>query len=180
MAATWLTPGDDLAPVARFLGITPERVSDSEIAASLELCVATAVEQLENRVGPIATTTVTERVESAGPALVLRFRPSSITSWVGMADVSGVLIDGQVVQVSSGRLPAGLVTYTTGWAPDAASVPAWARTAGLLLCRHLWTTQLGNQRANVSTADTPGAAWLWPRQVEALIAGRELAPTVFA
>lgn len=172
--STWLTPGDDLAPVARFLGITPERAADPDIAASLELCVATAVEQIEERVGPLVTKTVTETVTARRGWAGLTYQPTVVQS-ASTGTTRRIVGYGLKGDFPDGDLT---VTYATGWAPDAASVPVWARTAGLLMCRHLWTTQLGNQRANVSTADTPGAAWLWPRQVEALIAGRELAPRI--
>lgn len=175
MVDTWLHPPGDLDPVARFCGISPQKLPD--VSNDLGLCVETAVDALERRVGPVVATTVTEYVEPAGASAALRFRPSALTSWVGVGDVATIRIDGQVVHgPPAGRLPAGLVTYSTGYAADANSVPAWARTAALLLTRHLWRTQLGNQQAS---AETPGSAWLWPKQVEAIIAPYELAPVVF-
>ena len=51
--------------------------------------------------------------------------------------------------------------------------------AGRMLARHLWRTQLGNQRVSESDL-VPGSAWLWPRQARDLVADYELAPLGFA
>lgn len=164
---TWLTPTGDLVDVARFLGVTQAKLNDSKVWSDLNLCVETAVEELERRVGPIVERTVTETVLARRGWAGLSYDPVLVESVSAGAThhpsafgVKGDFPDGDLT-----------VTYRAGWVPADAAVPAWARSAALLLIRHLWRTQFGNQQASSSD---PGSAWLWPRQVQSLVEGREL------
>lgn len=175
VADTWLTPGGDMQRVAARLNITPVKLlADPALAEEVADAVAMAIEHVEQAVGPIVSTQLTEQVAGGGQ-VVLSCRPSQIVAWPGTSLDDVVIVEGsQVVASGSGRLlPSGEVTYLSGWCVDSAGVPAWARTAALLIVRHIWLTQQGNAKL---TPVVDGGAWLVPKQAATLLEPRALAP----
>lgn len=180
---TFLSPLGDYGPVAEFCGVKdPTR-------ADFRRSVDVAAGRMRSKVGPVLMETLTHSTPG-GAAIVTPFRVRVVVSSVGV-DVADLTTDphhldpshgGQVVRRTSGQLfPACTITYASGW--EYYQWPPELEGAGFELARHLWRTQLGNQRvtpAGGDQPDVPGAGWLWPRQALQLIDGWELTPLGFA
>ena len=178
MASTFLSPLGDYSAVADFCG-----VKSMPPPAGFERAVDAAARAVRSKCGPVLSEALTHRTYATRDAVVLPYRVAALTSVTptgGTADtLTDYYADGQLVRrVDGGAIAAGTIAYTSGWAHE--DVPADLLGAGFEIARHLWVTQLGNQRNGGSGADQPGAAWLWPRQAEALAADYMLAPLGFA
>ena len=178
MANTFLSPLGDYSAVADFCG-----VKSMPPPAGFERAVDAAARAVRSKCGPVLSEALTHRMYATVDAVVLPYRVAVLTSVTptgGTADtLTDYYADGQLVRrVDGGAIAAGAIAYTSGWAHE--DVPADLLGAGFEIARHLWVTQLGNQRNGGSGADQPGAAWLWPRQAEALAADYMLAPLGFA
>lgn len=150
--------------------------------AELATIIPAAESVIAQRVGPLEPTTVTSSVAGHSGTLILPTSPvislTTVTPVGGTAlTVADLTLDGT----------AGLVTYTSGAAfgarrytvvysagRAAGALPADLRFAVLELVRHLWQSQRGpgNRPGSsaIETASAPGAAYLLPYRVEALIA----------
>lgn len=174
--ANFLAPADDYAAVASFCNVkTP--------GAEFKFAVDSAASEVEQKCGPVLLTTISEPIPARASEHVLRYRAASVASLVpsiGEAlPPAGLAVSGQRLwRLDGGRIPVGTVTYTSGWPLE--EVPLNLRFAGSLLARHLWRTQLGNQRANEGDLAPGTTAWLWPAQARELARPFMLAPTVFA
>ena len=174
MANTFLSPGGVYYDVASFCGV---QAADNQDFARAVDAAASAV---RTQCGPVLIETgLTFRVKSATYAAVAPFRVAAITSVVaadGSAlDAATFEADGQLVERTDGSsIPPCTITFSSGW--EYGDVPPDLVAAGYELARHLWRTQLGNQR----TGDQPGSAWLWPRQAMSLAEPYFLAPLGFA
>ena len=178
MADTFLSPLGDYSAVADFCG-----VKSMPPPAGFERAVDAAARAVRSKCGPVLSEALTHRMYATRDAVVLPYRVAVLTSVTptgGTADtLTDYYADGQLVwRVDGGAIAAGTIAYTSGWAHE--DVPADLLGAGFEIARHLWVTQLGNQRNGGSGADQPGAAWLWPKQAEALAADYMLAPLGFA
>ena len=178
MADTFLSPLGDYSAVADFCG-----VKSMPPPAGFERAVDAAARAVRSKCGPVLSEALTHRTYATRDAVVLPYRVAALTSVTptgGTADtLTDYYADGQLVRRVDGRaIAAGTIAYTSGWAHE--DVPADLLGAGFEIARHLWVTQLGNQRNGGSGADQPGAAWLWPKQAEALAADYMLAPLGFA
>ena len=178
MADTFLSPLGDYSAVADFCG-----VKSLLPPAGFERAVDAAARAVRSKCGPVLSEALTHRTYATQDAVVLPYRVAALTSVTptgGTADtLTDYYADGQLVlRVDGGAIAAGTIAYTSGWAHE--DVPADLLGAGFEIARHLWVTQLGNQRNGGSGADQPGAAWLWPKQAEALAADYMLAPLGFA
>ena len=178
MADTFLSPLGDYSAVADFCG-----VKSLPLPAGFERAVDAAARAVRSKCGPVLSEALTHRMYATVDAVVLPYRVAVLTSVTptgGTADtLTDSYADGQLVRrVDGAAIAAGTIAYTSGWAHE--DVPADLVGAGFEIARHLWVTQLGNQRNGGSGADQPGAAWLWPRQAEALAADYMLAPLGFA
>ena len=178
MTDTFLSPLGDYSAVADFCG-----VKSMPPPAGFERAVDAAARAVRSKCGPVLSEALTHRTYATRDAVVLPYRVAALTSVTptgGTADtLTDYYADGQLVpRVDGGAIAAGTIAYTSGWAYE--DVPADLLGAGFEIARHLWVTQLGNQRNGGSGADQPGAAWLWPRQAEALAADYMLAPLGFA
>lgn len=178
MADTFLSPLGDYSAVADFCG-----VKSMPPPAGFERAVDAAARAVRSKCGPVLSEALTHRTYATRDAVVLPYRVAVLTSVTPMGGTAEALTDyyadGQLVRrVDGWAIAAGTIAYTSGWAHE--DVPADLLGAGFEIARHLWVTQLGNQRNGGSGADQPGAAWLWPRQAEALAADYMLAPLGFA
>ena len=174
MASTFLSPLGDYSAVADFCG-----VKSMPPPAGFERAVDAAARAVRSKCGPVLSEALTHRMYATVDAVVLPYRVAALTSVTptgGTADtLTDYYADGQLVRrVDGGAIAAGTIAYTSGWAHE--DVPADLVGAGYELARHLWRTQLGNQR----TGDENGSAWLWPKQAEALAAEWALVPGGFA
>ena len=183
MADTFLSPLGDYSAVADFCG-----VKSLLPPAGFERAVDAAARAVRSKCGPVLLETgLTHTTRAACYALVLPFRAAALASLTSSAGTVLTPTDyyvephhlgshgGQVVRHVDGySIPACTVVYSSGWERDA--WPAELVGAGYELVRHLWRTQLGNQR----TGDENGSAWLWPKQAEALAAEWALVPGGFA
>ncbi len=183
MADSFLSPGGDYADVGSFCG-----VRDPNTNLDFMRAVDAAASEVRQRCGPVLLEQGLT-YESPGwvRTLVLPFRVAAVESIVTDDGATLTVADfrapahhlgghgGQlVVRRDGGQIPPCTVTYSSGWAHGA--YPATLVGAGFEVARHLWRTQLGNQR----TGDEQGGAWLWPRQAEQLAADWMLAPLGFA
>ena len=178
MADTFLSPLGDYSAVADFCG-----VKSLPPPAGFERAVDAAARAVRSKCGPVLSEALTHRMYATVDAVVLPYRVAALTSVTPTGGTAETLTDyyadGQLVRrVDGGAITAGTIAYTSGWAHE--DLPADLLGAGFEIARHLWVTQLGNQRNGGSGADQPGAAWLWPRQAEALAADYMLAPLGFA
>ena len=178
MADTFLSPLGDYSAVADFCG-----VKSLPPPAGFERAVDAAARAVRSKCGPVLSESLTHRTYATRDAVVLPYRVAALTSVTPTGGTAETLTDyyadGQLVRrVDGGTIAAGTIAYTSGWAYE--DVPADLLGAGFEIARHLWVTQLGNQRNGGSGADQPGAAWLWPKQAEALAADYMLAPLGFA
>lgn len=172
-----------LPEVKTHLNLTSTRHDDE-----LTEFIGRAEAAVSQRVGPLESTEVTERVDGRGTSLVLSQAPALSLTSVAPAggeplDTSGLRLDRAAGTVEhdggGGWFPAARydVTYTAG----RATVPADLRLATLELLRHLWATQRGNAPTSagalpnagetevLSPAET-GAAFSYPWRVEQLLA----------
>ena len=133
------------------------------------------------RCGPLESTAVTERVDTAAGRLLLSRPPvislTSVTPVGGSALTLGDLYlntRAGVVCGQSGSVPSG--TYDVVYAAGRTTCPEDLVLAVKELVRHLWDTQRGPTRRPGSTASEltgntiPGAAYLLPFRVSELIA----------
>lgn len=171
----FLSDGDYLLLLS-FCGVkTP---SEDFVAA-----VAAAEAAVEAKCGPVLNRTVADVLTDTYVTQVLSARVASLASVTSEAGVAGTLSDfrvrGQLLSRRDGvAIPEWTtVVYTSGW--HQGDIPADLMLAGRLLARHLWRTQLGNQRVN-DAEPVPGSAWMWPRQAIDLARRYELAPLGFA
>ena len=161
------------------LNIT-SNTQDAELGSFIE----SAESAIADRVGPLAPTGVTVRVEGGRRALVLPTARSviSLTSVTPVGSVALVLEDLHL------NARAGVIEYADGSAFSARAydvvfqagydaLPGALRMAVLEMVRHLWDTQRGGGSARIGspqfegTANTiPGAAYLLPFRVSELIA----------
>lgn len=155
---------------------------DVELQAFIDAAEAV----IAQRVGPLAATSVTARVRGGNAELVLPVLPAlSITS---VTPVGGTALTASTLYLDTGS---ALVTYVSGspfasksydvvYQAGRTTLPADLRMAVLELVRHLWQTQRGSgTRPGGPLSDTaantvPGAAYLLPFRVEALIAPHEI------
>lgn len=170
MTDTFLTPGSDMAPLAAFCNIPAARIP--EAMGDLETAALTAVGVVEDGahkegfrgVGPIVAREVTEYTRGAS---VVALSAHVLTA------PTGFIADGATVRAASGaRVPAGSITYQAGWCETSSTAPQWAVTAGLLIARHIYRTQLGNTKAGQNMAD--GVGFLLPNQAKNILAPYEL------
>ena len=173
---TYLAPDGDLAALASYCGI---KTPTAAIMADLAEDVAAAAAAVEDRCGPVQVTTATVALRGAQAAIVTPWRPVSLTSYVTEAgeslDVSGWIIDGfRVWRTAWQIIPAGTLTYTTGYAAEA--IPPALVIVGKQVLRQLWRARIGNPRAE----GEPGVGVLWPRQAEVLAEPYALPPLGFA
>ncbi len=172
-----------LTAAKRHLNVT-RNDSDDEILDTIRAAEAT----LAHRVGPLAPTEYTERVDGSGDVLALTHTPvlevTALAPRYGSALVPADFdVDPESGQVS---YPAGAVfgarhydvTYVAG-RPEGECPPDLLQ-ASLELTRHLWTTQRGpgavrpgSSQADQAGNSTPGAQYLLPFRVEQLIAPHE-------
>lgn len=150
---------------------------DAELQTMLDAAEAAIAEKC----GPLAATSVTERVSGGGTGLVLRTTPivslTSVTPAGGSAytvgDFTTDLSAGVVEWTSGARFSAG--RYDVVVSAGRSSLPKDLRLGILELVRHLWETQRGGSqrpgsRSSESTANTiPGAAHIMPFRVVELI-----------
>lgn len=172
----FLAPTGDFESIMSFCGV-------KALSADFEAAVAAAEAEVVAQCGPVLAEAVTDVLEAASATQVLSARVASLTSVTGedgtVYPVGDFRARGQILaRKDGGTIPAwATVVYSSGWAHD--EIPASLLMAGKLLARHLWRTQLGNQRvADVEV--TPGSAWLWPKQAADLAAPYKLAPLGFA
>lgn len=173
---SFLAPSNDYTAIMSFCGV---KTPTDDLVAAVDAAEAEVVAQC----GPVLTTTVTDVLQFTSAAQVLSARLATLTS---VTDEDGIVYTttdyrtrGQLLSRKDGAsIPAwSTVVYMSGWAQS--SIPASVLLAGRMLARHLWRTQLGNQRVNESEL-VPGSAWLWPRQASDLLAAYKLAPLGFA
>lgn len=124
----------------------------------LQLACDTAREKVEELCGPVMSTPISdELVEVSGSAVAcLRYRPASTLTAISTErgvtlDVSDFRISGRVLSRLDGGLMMSnlLVSYTTG----AATTPAWAKTAALLIAQQYLRTM--RRFAQTGTPDGP-------------------------
>lgn len=183
MADTFLSPGGDYSAVAEFCGV---QASAGPILGDdnpgFVRAVDAAASAMRTKCGPVRTEAgLTFRVKAETYAAVAPHRVAAITAVVaadGSAlDAATFAPDGQLVERTDGStVPPCTITYTSGW--DHPAIPPDLTAAGFMLARHMYRTQLGNQRTG--TTEPPGAAWLWPRAVSSLAEPYLLAPLGFA
>lgn len=165
-----------LADARRHLNIT-SGTHDGEIQRHIDAAEAVIAEKC----GPLASTTVTERVRG-GRGLVLRQPPAISLTSVTPADgtaltLSDLYLDGDagVVTDESGACFTAR-HYDVVYEAGRATVPHDLVAAIEELVRHTWMTQRGptarpGSRESESAANTlPGAGYLLPFRVQELIA----------
>lgn len=185
MADTFLSPQGDYSDIASFCGVKGSAgggfATDNH---DFVRAVAAAVAAVRTRCGPVLLEEgLSFRVRAATHTAMLPYRVAAVTAVVpadgSTMDAATLDPDGQLVARTDGLpVPVCTLTYSSGWAHG--DIPADLVAAGFELARHLWRTQLGNQRAGGDPGEAPGSAWLWPRQAESLAAPYALAPLGFA
>lgn len=170
-------PAPTLADVKTQLNITSSD-DDFELQSYLDAAVAV----VEARIGPFATTEVTETVRSGGWRLMLNRLPvQSVTSLVATApgtltyataDLAWDSAAGTVWLRSGGSLAGEWVaTYDSGLT----DVPADVSLATLLIVAHLWETQRGAAApsgalpSDVLDSGPTGIGYLIPRRALELL-----------
>jgi hypothetical protein len=129
--------------------------------AELPLYIDALAPVIEGYIGPVETRTVTETIDSHGPALRLRQTPAvSLTSATpvlptGTAlNVAGLALDSVTGVVT--RLDGGLFCrgpWTVVYEAGRGAVPATVKLAAAILLQHLWRTQYGAARGAVGGGD---------------------------
>lgn len=144
------------AEVRDHLELGDDRSKDAELLRF----VATAIDMVEEKVGPLAPRTVTDVLSAGGPALVLRQSPVlAVTSlapyeW-GMAGTPVALVDTRLdgpAGLLHFRYPRGgvvEVTYVAGYA----RLPEGARMAVLELTRQRYSVSQGGYRPGYGDVD---------------------------
>ena len=136
----------------------------------LQLSADLACEVVVEACGPILTTEVVESLD-AGTSAVLACADATITA-VSVGVPADYKVSGQVLsRVDGAPFPELTVTYTAG----AATAPAWARAAALLIASHHWRSRL-----SMPGQATVPVGFLVPNQAETLMAPHRLAPLGFA
>lgn len=153
-------------------------ISSSSNDAEIELVIAAAEAAIAKRVGPLASTNVTVRVEG-GWSLVLPVIPAiSLTTVtpVGGSALTGLHLDaaaGVVTYDSGAGFPARY--YDVVYVAGRAECPDDLLMAVKELVRHMWTTQRGgtqrpgSQPSEALSNSLPGSAYAFPFRVEQLI-----------
>jgi len=122
--------------------------------AELEFELEAGTDLCEGRVGPIIQRSVSERLTNTGDAITVSEYPLvSVQTVTGVADAPDYQsADLDVDRSGVIRLLAGCilwgrydVTYTAGWAADAATTPKALKLAVLITASHLHETQRGRQ-----------------------------------
>lgn len=164
------------------LAKTHLNITVSTYDTELQTVIDAAEALLAKRCGPLSTSTVTNRVDGGGGALVLQTTPA--VALLSVTPVDGTALTLTDLYLDTG---AGLVTYNSGagfgdryytvvYSAGRLSCPDDLLMAVKELVRHLWETQRGPSRrpgstASESTANTiPGAAYMLPFRVAELIA----------
>ncbi len=187
MTDTFLSPLGDLEPIFTACRVPASDRFRSEVIQAAELAAMTAASLVVDGYregdtsfagcGPIAPTEMTQRVKAGATVVALSFPPASVDSFAAddgsTVSVADVTIDGCIVTFDT-PLPAGVLTYTAGFA----ETPAWATAAGLIIAEHYYRTRLGATR--VDTTPGAGAAFLVPKAAQALLAPHERTPLGFA
>lgn len=155
---------------------------DDELQTFIDAAEAVIVQ----RVGPLTATTVTARVNGGDGGLILPVLPAlsvtSVTPVGGAAlTVGDLYLDSAsalVTYVSGSRFAS--TSYDVVYQAGRATLPADLKMAVLELVRHLWQTQRGSGArpgggplSDAAANTVPGAAYLLPFRVEALIAPHE-------
>lgn len=158
-------------------------ITDSGSDAELQTFIDAAEAALAARVGPLGPVTTTARVAGGGRTLLLPVAPAvsitSVTPVGGTALTVGDLYLDQAGGAISYASNASFssywydVVYVAGRAVNAC--PDDLLMADKELLRHMWTTQRPSGRFSSPLSDTaantiPGAAYLFPFRVEALLA----------
>lgn len=156
-------------------------ISKGDHDAELEITMAAAEAAIAERVGPLAPTSVSERVRGDSCTLRLPVTPAiSLTSVTPVGGTALTLADLYL------HKSAGLVTYSTGdafvdtfydavYQAGRSECPDDLVMAVKELVRHMWTTQRGGtQRPGAQQSDTlsnslPGSAFVFPFRVEQLL-----------
>lgn len=135
------------------------------------------------RVGPLGPVTTTARVAGGGRTLLLPVAPAiSLTSVTPVGGTALTLGDlyldqdaGTVSYTSDSPLTASW--YTVVYTAGRSTTPADLKMAALELLRHMWATQRPGDGGRFSSASQlvaantiPGAVYLFPFRVEALLA----------
>ena len=156
--SSYLAPDGDLSAVATYCGI---KTQTAALLADLAEDVAAATLAVEARCGPVAARTATVALRGARAEILAPWRPVSLTSYVTEA--------GESLDVSGWIIPAGTLTYSTGY--PSGEVPEPLVIVGRQMVRQLWRARVGNPRAE----GEPGVGVLWTNQAE-LLAGPYLLP----
>lgn len=176
----FLTPGGDLAPLARFCQI---KTTGADTLGDLQDDADAAESAVVALCGPVLTTTATLYVPRPKMAIVAPWRVATVTGFAVLGGstipASEFRVDGQTVtrDALTGYatwIPVGTLTYTTGYA----TAPAALVTAGRMRARQLWQARVGNQNQRVE--GTPGVGVDWPKQALDLMRPYLLAPLGFA
>lgn len=149
--------------------------------AELQAFIDAAEAAIAKRVGPLASTATTSRVEG-GDVLSLPVTPvlslTSVTPVNGAALTVGDLHVEPSGEVSYTSISTGFPAwrYTVVYNAGRSSLPSDLLLAVKELVRHMWTTQRGgSSRPNSPQSDAlsntiPGSAYTFPIRVEQLIA----------
>lgn len=176
----FLTPGGDLAPLARFCQI---KTTGAGTLSDLQEDADAAAEALEDLCGPVLTVSATQYVPRPQTAIVARWRVATVTGFAALGNstipAAEFRVDGQTVtrDALTGYatwIPVGTLTFTSGFA----SAPSALVTAGRMRARQLWQARVGNQNQRVE--GTPGVGVDWPKQALDLMRPYLLAPLGFA
>lgn len=155
---------------------------DGELVRFIEAAEAA----IAQRVGPLAATAVTERVEGCTYTLAVTTLPViSLTSVTPVGGSALTLADLWLSPAGLVRYPAsnvwfGSLHYDVAYSAGRATCPDDLLLAVKELVRHLWDTQRGGARRpgspqSDSLSNTlPGAAYAFPIRVSELIAPHEL------
>ncbi len=162
------------------------QITDPGVSVELQDMIDAAEAAIAKRVGPLASTTVTTRLEGGVATLVLPKVPAmSLTS---VTPVGGTALDSSLLYLNEG---AGFVEYVDGvtrfpyarydvvYEAGRASVPDDLMHAVKDLLRFMWETQRGNQPAysgalpaddgEVLSGTGGSVFYAFPRRVEQLI-----------
>lgn len=149
-------------------------ITSSDYDAEIATKGAAAESALARKIGPLQSTSVTERVRGGRGQLTLSTRPvislTSVTPVGGTALTVGDLdVDpesGVIEWDTSGTFSASryVVAYLAGWDP----LPEDLRHAVLELVAHMWKPRRGPTRQGAEPE--PDATFAWPRRVIELVA----------
>ena len=159
------------------LNLTGPSANDAE----LERFLSAAQEHVEQLIGPVLNSTITEVLPITGSTVVLSECP---VAYVASVTVGGATLTGWTLRPRSGLVTGvngsgdATVTYTAGrvMCPDAVVV------AALVIAEHLWRTQLGGSPSALPMDDMAGvpggSGFAIPRRALELLAPYLKAPGV--